>query len=183
MGFDLYILSFTSGIAAGSSGAFFITLCFRPLASPVTYLTSFFMIWFNKNLTLNDLLYLGPKTLSEQLGMEWVELGDDFLRMRMPVDVRTQQPYGLLHGGASCALAETLGSVASALVIDTSVFICVGLEINANHVRGVREGFVLGTCRPLHLGASTHVWDIRITDERDKLVCVSRLTTAILKKP
>jgi uncharacterized protein (TIGR00369 family) len=90
--------------------------------------------------------------------------------------------YGLLHGGASCVLAETLGSVASALVVDADKFICVGLEINANHIRSAREGFVTGITTPIHIGASTHVWDIKIYDEREKLVCVSRLTVAILKK-
>ncbi|WP_315815998.1 hotdog fold thioesterase [Paraflavitalea speifideaquila] len=100
----------------------------------------------------------------------------------MPVDHRTQQPYGLLHGGSSCVLAETLGSIASALVIDQEKFICVGLEINANHIRGVREGFVIGTTTPIHIGASTHVWDIRIQDERNKLICISRLTVAVLPK-
>jgi 1,4-dihydroxy-2-naphthoyl-CoA hydrolase len=100
----------------------------------------------------------------------------------MPVDHRTNQPYGLLHGGASCVLAETLGSVASALVIDHSKFLCVGLEINANHIRGARSGHVTGIVTPLHLGSSTHVWDIRIYDEKDKLVCVSRLTVAIIPR-
>jgi 1,4-dihydroxy-2-naphthoyl-CoA hydrolase len=140
-------------------------------------------IWFNKSLTLPDLNPLGPNTMGEYLGMEWVALGDDYIKMRMPVDDRTRQPYGLLHGGASCALAETVGSVASHFVIDNEKFICVGLDINANHVRGVRKGFVIATCTPLHMGASTHVWDIKIHDEREKLVCISRLTVAILKKP
>lgn len=114
--------------------------------------------------------------------MEWEEIGPNFLKMKMPVDSRTLQPYGLLHGGASCALAETVGSVASALVIDTEKFICVGLEINANHIRGERSGFVSATATPLHLGATTHVWDIKIHNEAGKLVCISRLTVAILKK-
>ncbi len=139
-------------------------------------------IWFNKNLTLPDLVPLGPKTMGQFLGMEWVELGDDYLIMRMPVDERTKQPYGLLHGGASCALAETVGSLASHFVMDTEKNICVGLEINANHVRSATDGFVTATCTPLHLGASTHVWDIKIHDDNKKLVCVSRLTVAILKK-
>lgn len=130
-----------------------------------------------------DLVPLGPATMGEQLGMEWVAMGDDYLKMRMPVDERTKQPYGLLHGGASCALAETIGSLASHFVIDPSKFICVGLEINANHVRSATSGYVTATCKPLHIGKTTHVWDIRINDEREKLVCVSRLTVAILKKP
>lgn len=121
--------------------------------------------------------------MGEFLGMEWVELGDNYLKARMPVDDRTKQPYGLLHGGASCALAETIGSIASHFVIDSSKLICVGLEINANHIRSARSGWVIATCTPLHIGASTHVWDIKIHDEREKLVCVSRLTVAILKKP
>jgi 1,4-dihydroxy-2-naphthoyl-CoA hydrolase len=140
-------------------------------------------IWFNKSLTLPDLDPLGPKTMGQFLGMEWVELGDDYLIMRMPVDERTKQPYGLLHGGASCALSETVGSLASHFTIDPRKFICVGLEINANHVRSARSGYVIAKCTPLHIGSSTHVWDIKIHDELQKLVCVSRLTVAILKKP
>lgn len=140
-------------------------------------------IWFDKSLTLPQLNPLGPKTMGEFLGMEWVELGDNFLKARMPVDERTKQPYGLLHGGASCALAETVGSIASHFVVDASKNICVGLEINANHIRSARSGYVTATCTPLHIGASTHVWDIKIHDEKQKLVCVSRLTVAILKKP
>jgi 1,4-dihydroxy-2-naphthoyl-CoA hydrolase len=138
-------------------------------------------IWFNKNIVLAD-LHSTDKTMGTQLGMQWVEIGTDFLKMSMPVDDRTKQPYGLLHGGASCALAETVGSVASALVIDPARFICVGLEINANHIRGVREGLVIATASRLHLGASTHVWDIKIHDQNNKLVCVSRLTVSILAK-
>lgn len=140
------------------------------------------MIWFKKDLQLHEITHLGKGTMGEHIGIEFTALGPDFLKGQMPVDARTRQPYGLLHGGASCVLAETLGSVASAMVIDPSTFICVGLEINANHIRGVREGLVTGTATPLHLGSSTHVWDIKIHDEREKLVCVSRLTVAILKK-
>jgi 1,4-dihydroxy-2-naphthoyl-CoA hydrolase len=138
-------------------------------------------IWFNKNLTLKDIT-LGGDTMGTHLGMQYVELGSDFLKMSMPVDDRTKQPYGLLHGGASCALAETVGSVASALVIDTTKQICVGLEINANHLRAVKSGLVIATATRLHLGSSTHVWDIKIHDENNKLVCVSRLTVAILTR-
>jgi len=139
-------------------------------------------IWFNKELSLDHFGHLGKGTMGEYLGIEWVELGADFLKAKMPVDHRTKQPYGLLHGGASCVLAETIGSVASAMVIDHGKFYCVGLEINANHIRSVREGYVTGVASPLHLGATTHVWDIKIVDEREKLVCVSRLTMAIIPR-
>ncbi len=141
-------------------------------------------IWFIKDLTIENIIAnnLNAATMGTALGMQFVELGADYLKMSMPVDERTKQPYGLLHGGASCALAETVGSVASALVIDTSKQICVGLEINANHLRAVRDGLVIATATRLHLGSSTHVWDIKIHDEGEKLVCVSRLTVAILAK-
>jgi len=138
--------------------------------------------WFNKNVSVEDLEPLGKGTMTEHLGFEWVEIGNDFLKAKMPVDHRTIQPYGLLHGGASCVLAETIGSVASHLVIDPSEFYCVGIEINANHIRSAKEGFVYGTCSPLHIGSSTHVWDIRITNEEGKLICISRITVAIMKK-
>ena len=140
------------------------------------------MIWFNKLIQLADILDFGKGTMADHLGMQFSEIGDSCLKATMPVDARTKQPYGLLHGGASAALAETLGSVASALVIDQSKWLCVGLEINANHIRSAKEGFVTGTCTPIHLGASTHVWDIKIHDEQNKLVCISRLTVAILKR-
>ncbi len=120
--------------------------------------------------------------MGEHIGLSLTELGVDFLKATMPVDHRTKQPYGLLHGGASCVLAETLGSVASALVVNPEKFICVGIEINANHIRSAKEGLVTGNCTPIHLGASTHVWDIRINDEKNRLICVSRLTVAILKR-
>jgi 1,4-dihydroxy-2-naphthoyl-CoA hydrolase len=139
-------------------------------------------IWFDKTATLNDILPLGKNTMSEWLGIEFTELGENFISGKMPVDHRTNQPYGLMHGGASCVLAETLGSVASALVTDHSVNYCVGIEINANHIRSAREGYVSGIATPLHLGNSTHVWDIKIYDEKEKLVCVSRLTVAIMKR-
>lgn len=139
-------------------------------------------IWFDKNVSLESLKTFGKGTMTEHLGVEWVELGKDFFKAKMPVDHRTIQPYGLLHGGASCVLAETLGSVASHLVIDPSEFYCVGIEINANHIRSATKGFVYGICSPLHTGSSTHVWDIRITNEEEKLVCISRLTVAIMKK-
>lgn len=139
-------------------------------------------IWFKKSLKLADLEPFTPGTMAEHLGMEWLELGDDFIKIKMPVDHRTKQPYGLLHGGASCALAETVGSVAAHLVIDSSKFVCVGLEINANHVRSARQGFVTGIATALHVGATTHVWDIKIYDDVNRLVCISRLTMAVLNK-
>ena len=139
-------------------------------------------IWFKSEFSLEKLTSMSAGTMAEYLGIEWVEVGENFVKAKMPVDQRTKQPYGLLHGGASCVLAETLGSVASALVIDQSKAYCVGLEINANHIRSAKSGFVTGICMPLHLGASTHVWDIKIYDEREKMICVSRLTVAVLKR-
>lgn len=139
-------------------------------------------IWYNKNLQLSDFEHWGKNTLGEHLGMQFTEIGDNYLKATMPVDKRTHQPYGLLHGGASVALAETIGSVGSALIINPDKMICVGLEINANHVRGVKDGFVTAIATPLHLGGSTHVWDIKIYDNKERLICVSRLTVALLKK-
>lgn len=123
-----------------------------------------------------------PNTLAEQLGIEFTVVGEDHLEARMPVDRRTHQPLGLLHGGASVALAETLGSVAATLCVDETRQYCVGLEINANHLKGVREGFVTGVTRPIHIGKKTQVWEIRITSEQDELVCISRITLAVLDK-
>jgi len=140
------------------------------------------MIWFDKELTTAKLSPLGQHTMGEHLGIEWTAVGADYLQARMPVDDRTRQPYGLLHGGASCVLAETIGSVASAMVVDHEKFYCVGMEINANHLRSARDGYVTGTARPLHLGGTTHVWDIRITNEAGELVCVSRLTVAVRRR-
>ena len=139
-------------------------------------------IWFNPNVSAKELHALSINTMADHIGIEFTEIGDNYLKAKMPVDHRTQQPYGVLHGGASATLAETMGSVASALVVDRSRYSCVGLEINANHVRSVKEGYVFGTVLPLHIGRSTHVWDIKIYDQQEKLVCVSRLTVAVLKK-
>ena len=119
-------------------------------------------------------------SLVEHLGIVVTEAGDDWLRGTMPVDARTRQPYGLLHGGASVALAETLGSMAGGLCVDTTREAVVGLEINANHLRAVREGTVTGTARALHVGRSTHVWEIRIENEAGKPVCISRITLAVV---
>lgn len=137
-------------------------------------------IWFQKNIAMDDLYQVGKNTMAEYLGLKWVEIGDDFLKLSLDVNNTTRQPYGFLHGGASCVLAETIGSVGSALVIDKEKYYCVGLEINANHLRSVSEGIVTATAKPLHLGKSTHVWDIKIHDDKQRLFCVSRLTVAIL---
>ncbi|MET0231057.1 MAG: hotdog fold thioesterase [Rhodanobacteraceae bacterium] len=121
-------------------------------------------------------------SMVEHLGMQITEVGDDFLRGTMPVDARTKQPFGLLHGGASVALAESLGSLAGTLCIDANEQMAVGLDINANHVRAVTGGIVTGTARPLHIGRNTQVWEIRIEDEGGKLVCISRLTLAVVPR-
>ncbi|MBD7987544.1 hotdog fold thioesterase [Luteimonas sp. Sa2BVA3] len=134
---------------------------------------------FRRGLDLAALNALSRGTAIEALGIEFVDIGDDRLVATMPVDPRTVQPYGLLHGGASVLLAETLGSSAGNMCVAEGE-VCVGLEINANHVRAVREGRVTGTARPLHLGRSTQVWEIRIEDARGRLACVSRLTLAVV---
>ncbi|GAA3927097.1 hotdog fold thioesterase [Chitinophaga oryziterrae] len=139
-------------------------------------------IWHSLNVSLDQLNDTGKNTMSAALGMEFTEIGPDYLRMIMPVNDLTRQPYGLLHGGASVALAETVGSVGSSLIIDSTKQICVGLDINANHIKGVKDGYVHAIARPLHIGSTTHVWDIRICDEHNKLVCISRLTVAIRDK-
>lgn len=119
-------------------------------------------------------------TISELLDIRFESFDEQTITASMPVDARTHQPYGLLHGGASVVLAETLGSMASYHCIDTSRFYCVGLEVNANHLRALRSGRVTGVCRPVHLGRSTHVWDIRLHGEDGKPSCISRLTVAIV---
>lgn len=139
------------------------------------------MIWWNGEMpSMDRLTGVGSGSMSAHLGIEFVDCGPDWLSARMPVDHRTHQPFGRLHGGASVALAETVGSMAGALVLDSSRFVCVGMEINANHVRPVREGWVVATARPEVLGRSTHVWSIRIEDGQGKLVCISRLTLAVI---
>jgi 1,4-dihydroxy-2-naphthoyl-CoA hydrolase len=138
-------------------------------------------IW-QSDVSLEQLNAPSP-TLVHHLGIQFTAIGDDFLEASMPVDPRTRQPMGLLHGGASVALAETLASVAAYLTVDMRKQSVVGLEINANHVRAVREGAVVGTARPLHLGKATQVWEVRIVDEQSRLVCVSRVTMAVLDRP
>jgi 1,4-dihydroxy-2-naphthoyl-CoA hydrolase len=138
-------------------------------------------IWF-ANPTVESLNARIPNTLVEHIGIEFTEIGEDFIKARMPVDNRTVQPARILHGGASVALAETLGSIAAYHCIDPAQKIAVGLEINANHVRSVREGCVTGTVRPLHIGHSTQIWEIHIRDDQDRLVCISRITMAVLER-
>jgi 1,4-dihydroxy-2-naphthoyl-CoA hydrolase len=123
----------------------------------------------------------GARTMLRPLDIRFTEIGEDFVRGTMPVDERTHQPYGLLHGGASVALAETLGSTGANLCVDPARHFCVGQEINANHLRSVRAGLVTGTARPAHLGGRSQVWNIEIRDETDALVCISRLTVAVLE--
>jgi uncharacterized protein (TIGR00369 family) len=137
---------------------------------------------FRRTITLEALNALSRGTAMEPLGIVFTELGTDYLRGTMPVDARTRQPYGLLHGGASVLLAETLGSTAGGLCVDEGQGV-VGIEINANHLAGVREGLVTGTTRPLHVGRGTQVWEIRIEDERGRLACISRLTLAVIALP
>ncbi|MFC3551909.1 hotdog fold thioesterase [Lysobacter cavernae] len=134
---------------------------------------------FRGTQTPAELNALSHGTAIETLGIVFTELGPDYLRATMPVDARTRQPYGLLHGGASVLLAETLGSSAGNLCVGEGE-VCVGVEINANHLRAARDGVVTGTARALHVGARTQVWEIRIEDERGRLVCVSRLTLAVV---
>jgi 1,4-dihydroxy-2-naphthoyl-CoA hydrolase len=121
-------------------------------------------------------------SMVDHLGIAIVDIGDDYLRGTMPVDHRTKQPFGLLHGGASVALAETLGSLAGTMCLDASKEMAVGIDINANHVRAVTGGTVTGTARPLHVGRNTQVWDLRIENEDGKLVCISRLTLAVVPR-
>jgi len=137
-------------------------------------------IW-NKPPEIERLNTRGVPCANGHLGIEMLEAGEDYLKGRMPVDARTKQPAGVLHGGVSVVLAETLASWAASLVVDPEKYHCVGQEINANHVRAVSEGWVYGVARPLHLGRTSHVWDVRISDERGKLVCVSRVTMAVLQ--
>jgi 1,4-dihydroxy-2-naphthoyl-CoA hydrolase len=139
------------------------------------------MIW-QRSASLEELNSGQDGTLIGHLGIEFTEISDDFLRGTMPVDGRTRQPYGLLHGGASVALAETLGSTGATLCVDTKEYQCVGQEINANHVRAARTGLVTGTARPVHLGGRTHVWTIDIVNELGRLVCTSRLTVAVVRR-
>ncbi len=138
-------------------------------------------IWF-KTFTVKELNERGANTLSEHLGIGFIEVGKDFLKAIMPVDERTKQPLGILHGGANVVLAETIASTAANAAVDLDKFYCVGLEINANHIRSVREGLVTAITRPIHIGRSTHIWQIDIYNEEGKQTCVSMMTASVLAR-
>ena len=134
------------------------------------------------DISIDSLNAMGKGNMVEHLGIEFTEINTDGLTARMPVDHRSKQPMGLLHGVASVVLAETVGSVASQLCVDTEKYYCVGLDINANHLKAVTHGFVYGMAKALHIGRRTHVWEIRIVNEKQQLVCISRLTMAVVEK-
>lgn len=138
-------------------------------------------IW-QREMTLPLLNERGKSTMVEFLSIEFIDMGDDFLVARMPVDHRTKQPVGIMHGGASCVLAESIGSTAANCCVDSSKFYCVGLDINTNHIRSIKEGYVIGTAKPFHLGRSTQVWGIEIVNEAKQLISVNRLTLSVMNK-
>ena len=139
-------------------------------------------VWFEANLSMDALNQLGANSMTGHLGIRFVDWGEDWLAAEMPVDDRTRQPFGLLHGGASVALAETVSSVAGTMTLPLEKQFVVGMEINANHIRSAREGIVRATAKAEHLGRSAQVWSIRITDEQHRLVCLSRATLAVLDR-
>lgn len=138
-------------------------------------------IWFN-NPSIKDIDWMNEKTLANSLYIRITEIGDDYIIGTMPVDERTKQPFGLLHGGASVALAETLGSVASYLVVNPDLFIGVGIEINANHIKAATKGMVKAVCKPIHVKGRNHIWEIKIFDDSGDLICISRFTCAIVAR-
>ncbi|MFY0652051.1 MAG: hotdog fold thioesterase [Cyclobacteriaceae bacterium] len=137
---------------------------------------------FNKSFTLDTLNQFSKNCMVGHMGIEFTEIGEDFLKAKMPVDHRTTQPYGMLHGGASVTLAETLGSVAAMLATDVNTQYCAGIEINANHIKAVKQGDVTGIARPIHLGRKTQVWEIKISNDEEQLTCISRITVAVIDK-
>ncbi len=139
-------------------------------------------IWFKKDWNIEKLNQLAANTMNDLIGIKLVEIGENYLKATMPVDNRTRQAYGILHGGASVTLAETIGSVASIMVVDPELYYCVGVEINANHIRSVKEGFITATAIPLHLGFSSHVWEIKMIDNNEKLICACRLTVFVKRR-
>lgn len=138
-------------------------------------------IW-KRHFTLEDASKSRANTMVDHLGIEFIAKGDDFLEAKMPVDHRTKQPYGIMHGGASCALAETVGSVAANYCVDHATHYCVGIEINTSHIKMIREGYVIGTAKPFHIGRSSQVWEILIHDEAGHLISVNRLRMAVLER-
>ncbi len=138
-------------------------------------------IWYG-NPTVADLDWMSANTLADSLHIRVIEIGNDYIKGTMPVDGRTKQPFGLLHGGASVALAETLGSIASWLMVNPDLFIGVGIEINANHIKAVMEGIVTAICSPIHVKGRNHIWEIKIYNDSEELICISRFTCTIVSK-
>lgn len=141
----------------------------------------FMSIWKEK-IDLEIAAERSENTMVAYLGIEFTEVGDDYIVARMPVDHRTRQPLGIMHGGASCVLAETVGSIAANYCVDHNKHYCVGLDINTNHIRSIKSGYVIGTAKPYHLGRSTQVWSIEIRDEQERLISINRLTMAVLER-
>jgi 1,4-dihydroxy-2-naphthoyl-CoA hydrolase len=139
-------------------------------------------IW-KREVNLADIIAMNEHTMESFLGIEFIEIGEDYLKARMPVNEKTRQPYGIMHGGASCVLAETIASVAAVFCVDAEKQVCVGIEINTSHVHSIKSGWVIGTAHPLHLGKSTQLWEIPIEDEEGKLISMNRLRIAVLDKP
>ena len=137
-------------------------------------------IWKVNNITVEALNQQSKGTLVEHLGIEMTELGEDYVEAKMPVDNRTRQPLGLLHGGAHVMLAESLGSMAANLCLDITKEYALGLDINSNHIKSVRDGFVIGVAKPIHIGGKTQIWEIKIYDEKENLLNISRLTMMVL---
>ncbi len=138
-------------------------------------------IWFGK-VTPEELNLRGKNTMSDFLGIIFTEVGEDSMTATMPASARTRQPIGIIHGGANVVLAETIASTAANAVVDLSKFYCVGLEINANHIRSVKDGLVTGITRPIHLGRSTQIWEIDMFDEEGKRTCISRMTASVITR-
>lgn len=138
-------------------------------------------IWFS-DASLQEMLESRKGTMMDHLDIELIEKGEDFLAGRMPVNEKTRQPYGIMHGGASCVLAETVGSIAANFCVDPAKFYCVGVEINTSHIKSIRSGYVIGVAKPWHIGRSTQVWEILIRDEQENLISVNRLRMAVLDK-
>ena len=137
---------------------------------------------FNTDYTVEGINDFSKNCMVGHIGIQFTEIGADYLKAKMPVDKRTTQPFQVLHGGASVALAETMGSMGATMTIDINKQFCAGIEINANHIKAAKNGFVYGVAKPIHMGKKTHVWEIKISDEKNDLVCISRITVAIIDK-